>query len=218
MEAMAVGNSSDAHDPGLRERKRRATENAIEFAAVSIAVELGIGAVTIDAICRRADVSRSTFFNYFPSKEQAVFGRTVELDPGPEIDAILDEHAADLVLGAFKVGIAALGSQRVHSEVARLRGALIARDPSLAHHYAVAVAQLENRLVAVLADWLARHPEAQRLDGVDAATEAVLTVGAATTAGRVMIAGFLAGEGDVEIDDSEFHSAVAALRHLVAPR
>ncbi|MGH3704046.1 MAG: TetR family transcriptional regulator [Agromyces sp.] len=214
---MAAGVSNESHDPGLRARKRRATENAIELAAVSIASEQGLGAATIDAICRRADVSRSTFFNYFPSKEQAIFGRAVELDPRPEFDAILDAHAADLVFGVFLVGTAALGSQQVNTEVARLRGEIIAGDPALAHHYAAAVAHLESRLVVVLAGWLARHPEAQRLSGVDAGAEAVLTVGAATTAGRLMMAGFFAGEGDMAIDESAFRAAVAALGRIVAP-
>jgi AcrR family transcriptional regulator len=64
---------SDA-EPGLRERKRRATRLAIQQAALRIAIEDGLQAVTVDEISRRADVSPRTFFNYFPNKEGALLG------------------------------------------------------------------------------------------------------------------------------------------------
>lgn len=60
--------------PGLRERKRRATRFAIQQAALRIAIEDGLPAVTVDEISRRADVSPRTFFNYFPNKEAALLG------------------------------------------------------------------------------------------------------------------------------------------------
>lgn len=66
-------------EPGLRERKRRATRRAIQQAALRIAIEDGLGAVTVDEISRRADVSPRTFFNYFPSKEQAILGDDPQL-------------------------------------------------------------------------------------------------------------------------------------------
>ncbi|NQW90660.1 MULTISPECIES: TetR family transcriptional regulator [unclassified Curtobacterium] len=87
-------------EPGLRERKRRATRRAIQAAALRIAIEDGLGAVTVDEISRRADVSPRTFFNYFPSKEQAILGDDPELpddaalqefvDGGPDGDLLSD--------------------------------------------------------------------------------------------------------------------------------
>jgi AcrR family transcriptional regulator len=201
----------DSRSPeGLRERKRRATENAIEEAAVALALRVGPAAATVEAICRDAGVSRSTFFNYFPSKEQAIFGRAVELAPDAASEAILDAHATELAVGVFHVGLHVLGSRRVNTEVARARVALVAADPSLAHHHAAALAKLEAGLVALLADWLARHPDAQRLPG-DPLVEATLTVAAATGAGRLMMAEFLGGAGDVAIDEGRFRSALAAM-------
>ncbi|WP_288467829.1 TetR/AcrR family transcriptional regulator, partial [uncultured Curtobacterium sp.] len=71
--------------PGLRERKRRATRFAIQQAALRIAIESGLAAVTVDEVSRRADVSPRTFFNYFPSKEQALLGDDPTL---PDDDAL----------------------------------------------------------------------------------------------------------------------------------
>jgi AcrR family transcriptional regulator len=71
-------------EPGLRERKRRATRLAIQQAALRIANEQGLAAVTVDEISRLADISPRTFFNYFPSKEQALLGE----DPTLPEDAV----------------------------------------------------------------------------------------------------------------------------------
>lgn len=47
---------------------------AIHEAAVHLIVEQGFAASTVEAIAEAAGVSRRTFFNYFPSKEDAVLG------------------------------------------------------------------------------------------------------------------------------------------------
>lgn len=60
--------------PGLRERKRRATRRAIQSAIVDLAARQGYDRVTIEEISAAADISPRTFFNYFPSKDDAVIG------------------------------------------------------------------------------------------------------------------------------------------------
>lgn len=57
--------------PGLRERKKRATRNALAEAAVRLAAEHGVENVTVEAISEAAGVSPRTFFNYFPSHDDA---------------------------------------------------------------------------------------------------------------------------------------------------
>ncbi len=57
---------------GRRERKRRQTRERIEQAAMSLFLERGFDATTIEEITEAADVSKRSFFDYFPSKEEVV--------------------------------------------------------------------------------------------------------------------------------------------------
>ncbi|GAA2093412.1 TetR/AcrR family transcriptional regulator [Streptomyces albiaxialis] len=58
---------------GLRERKKQETRAALRDAAVRLYLERGPTAVTVHDICEAAGVSPRTFFNYFDSKDDAVF-------------------------------------------------------------------------------------------------------------------------------------------------
>src|SRR6266568_8011907 len=66
----------------LRERKKEQTRVDIVRAAVKLFRERGYETTTVDDIVDAANYSRSTFFRYFGSKEDVLFGSLPELLEG----------------------------------------------------------------------------------------------------------------------------------------
>src|SRR5947209_18763354 len=63
---------SDRAVAGLRERKKARTKAAIQQEALRLFREQGYEATTIEQIAEAAEFSPSTFFRYFPTKEDVV--------------------------------------------------------------------------------------------------------------------------------------------------
>jgi AcrR family transcriptional regulator len=64
--------SSSSSPSGLRERKKAKTRAAIREAAMTLFEQQGFAATTVEQIAEAAEVSPSTFFRYFPTKEDVV--------------------------------------------------------------------------------------------------------------------------------------------------
>src|SRR3954469_12112079 len=90
-----------APNEGLRERKKRATRDAIAAAARRLFAERGFDAVTVAEVAVAADVSEKTVFNHFATKEDLVFAggdtRLAQLQA-----AIADRPAGTSVLEVFR--------------------------------------------------------------------------------------------------------------------
>src|SRR5262252_2552636 len=78
-----VGQNLGMTSPGLRERKKQKTRWAIQEHALRLIAEQGYDATTVDQIAAAAEISPSTFFRYFPTKEDLIIE--------DEYDAVLEE-------------------------------------------------------------------------------------------------------------------------------
>ncbi|MDT0321620.1 acyl-CoA-like ligand-binding transcription factor [Streptomyces millisiae] len=76
---------------GLRERKKIRTRQAIRRAAYRLFEERGFDATRVDEIAEAAEVSPSTVFRYFPTKEDIVLSD----EEDPVIEAALRARPAD---------------------------------------------------------------------------------------------------------------------------
>ncbi len=76
---MTSPSPADGPRPGLRERKKARTRAAIQQEALRLFREQGYEATTIEQIAEAAEFSPSTFFRYFPTKEDVVMYD--DLDP-----------------------------------------------------------------------------------------------------------------------------------------
>ena len=108
--------------PGLRERKKIKTRETIRREAFRLIEENGYAATTVEQIAEAAEVSPSTFFRYFPTKESIVLAD----DMDPVILNALEEQPPDLspsqaVRRAYQAAMANLSEEQREFENARQR-------------------------------------------------------------------------------------------------
>jgi AcrR family transcriptional regulator len=104
----------------LRERKKLKTRRAIQDHALRLFVEQGYDATTVEQIAAAAEISPSTFFRYFATKEDCVL--TDEYDP--IMAEVYRAQPAELdVLGALR----AMFSEVMERMYARDRAQILTR-------------------------------------------------------------------------------------------
>ncbi|HME50205.1 TetR family transcriptional regulator [Mycobacterium sp.] len=80
------------HPLGLRERKKLKTRETIRREAFRLIDENGWANTTVEQIAEAAEVSPSTFFRYFPSKESVLMADDLD----PVLMAAFERQPADL--------------------------------------------------------------------------------------------------------------------------
>lgn len=83
--------------PDRREKRKQKTRARIEDAAYSLFKREGIEAVSIEMICREADVARRTFYSHFPNKHALLGGLGVSrlyTQAEPMLREIMQQHSA----------------------------------------------------------------------------------------------------------------------------
>lgn len=187
----------------------------MEAAAVEIAYAEGVDAVTVARVCEAAGVSRSTFFNYFWSLEQAIFGAPIGYD-AEMTERILTEHADDLVLAAGLIVVEHVRHAQGDTELGRRRFALFVREPGMSSHVAARSRASRDALVAVVERWLDDHPERARLPGPDHGAEARLAVGLSIALGDEALPRLTEVDGDHPLDLAVFREARARMAAVAA--
>ncbi|MFE5891303.1 TetR/AcrR family transcriptional regulator [Streptomyces sp. NPDC002285] len=121
---------TDRPQLGLRERKKIKTRTAIRDATYALIKEQGYDATTIEQIAERAEVSPSTVFRYFPTKEDIVL--TDEYDP-ILLDELrrrpADEPWMESLRHVMRLAIAAATQE--DPEAVRLRSHLLVQVPAV---------------------------------------------------------------------------------------
>jgi AcrR family transcriptional regulator len=136
---------------GLRERKKAKTRAAIQHEALRLFRLHGYEATTIEQIVDAVDVSPSTFFRYFPSKEDLVL--TDEYDP-VIIESIRSQPPDLSPLQAVRHALRAMFDSLDQDEVAdmRDRAELALSVPELRAASLDQFAQTMRRTTEVLAE------------------------------------------------------------------
>jgi AcrR family transcriptional regulator len=143
---------------GLRERKKARTKASIQHHALRLFRERGYDATTVEQIAEAAEVSPSTFFRYFPTKEDVVLSD--EYDPmivaaykaqPPEISPI------QAMRGAMRSAFGQIPAEEL--EDIRERSALIMQVPELQAATLANLTQTMRLLSGIVAERVGRAPD-----------------------------------------------------------
>ena len=167
--------SGDAAGPpvtGLRERKKATTRSALRSAALALSRAEGPDAVSVEAICDHAGVSKRTFFNYFASKDDAVLGWS-EDEADRLLETVTGRPADQDALAAVEAALADLVDVATTSpiwhaqlDLVRLHPELLGRMTAVSLHVEASVADA----VARRAGQAPTHPDVALLAAVTTAT------------------------------------------------
>ncbi|MEU1549304.1 TetR family transcriptional regulator [Nocardia sp. NPDC005745] len=143
---------------GLRERKKERTRRTIRLEAFRLFREQGYNETTVEQIAAAADVSPSTFFRYFPSKEQLVLAD--DLDP-VIIDALRRQPRDVRPMAAFREAVREVFANLPAAELAfeQERQALLFHVPELRSAIGLEMMRSIDLLSGLLADHLGRSPD-----------------------------------------------------------
>jgi AcrR family transcriptional regulator len=188
--------------PGLRERKKQKTRWAIQEHALRLIAQQGYDATTVEQIAAAAEISPSTFFRYFKTKEDVIIED--EYDP-MLVELFAAAPAGSTPLAAMRHAMRAAFAQMDAAELAKVlaRTKLIMSVPALRARNFENLGPTVQLIAQGLAPRLGRPPD----------DFAVLTFAGACM-GALLPAIFRWVEGDGTEDLAEL--ADQALGHLEA--
>src|SRR5215469_639840 len=139
-----IASAADRSLP-LRERKKLRTRRALADAALRMFAEKGFGNTTLEDLTAEAEVSKSTFFRFFPAKEAAAIEAEAELWSA-YLTALAERELSGAILGELHETLAAAvaGLDRGWDERFVATRRLVAAEPALlryVEHYRAGIKQ-----------------------------------------------------------------------------
>jgi AcrR family transcriptional regulator len=160
MPGMTTQQARDRSLP-LRERKKLRTRRALADAALRLFTENGFDATTLEELAEEAEVSKSTFFRFFPAKEAAAIEAETELWTA-YLAALADRDLSGPVLSELHQTLAEAVSGLAPDWDQRFLATrrLIAAEPSTLLKYAEHHrAEIKDQVAACLAGKLHLDPD-----------------------------------------------------------
>ncbi|MEU6720518.1 TetR family transcriptional regulator [Nonomuraea sp. NPDC046802] len=181
-------------------------------AAVTLFDDNGYDETTVDDIAARAGVSRSTFFRYYRSKEDAIFPDHDTLLA--RIDARLRASTADTAIVAITDAVRIVLAHYVDdAEVSLRRYRLVREVPALRDREIASVARYQRLFREFVGAWLGDSP--------DAGLRAELMAASVVAAHNQVLRGWLRAGGTYDPSGPLDHAlgyVIATFRHLEQPQ
>jgi AcrR family transcriptional regulator len=151
--------TTESAGPGLRERKKQQTREALSWAALRLAVDRGLGNVLVEDIAAEAGVSPRTYNNYFSSKAEAITWRHLNR-ARRTAELLRDRHPGEPLWESITCAVVAqAGGERASPEPEWIAGVrLMLSEPELQGEFLKASVAAERECAAAIAERTGTDP------------------------------------------------------------
>lgn len=204
------GSGTTDPSPGLRERKKEQKRERLKQAAYDLFVERGFDDVTVDEIAERAEVSKSTLFRYFDTKEDLLLV-DARMHRDALLDALAERPSDEAVLTSLRAALQSLAADyQADRRRAVQRNRIIAESPALAARSLERQAAWEDGLAEAILPRLAGEPDAE--------VRAAVLAAAAMAVVRVATRRWIAADDDSQMIDHVLGALDLLIDELEGPR
>lgn len=142
--------------PSAPSSRGTATAQRIERSAVTLVLQNGFDATTVDMICADAKVSQRTFFNHFATKDAAVIGTADPRLDEQRVRAFIASTDPNILAEALTLVSVAMMDAAIDPELLAARMRAITSSPVLMQRQLERFSAVEAELAEVLEYRLAR--------------------------------------------------------------